>query len=499
MKVNRKIISMILAVILLISAIPFAVSAETVTVVSGTVLESYEDRICVRGAERETINLHDVNVEFQLSDGDIRCGNLFYFEYYGDPVDGYEVDWDFLRDEDGKVIVKDSKATLWVSCGEAYIEVEYKVLDNPVESFELDAEFVFYENYKDSFFNVELGYYLYSYDFDMEDTVTVHFTDGTSTTDEAMFYYDDFGCNVELYDNQYEEPWEVGKENYIIARYMGHELKIPVEIIPVPVESLEVTKLPDKTEYEEGYYPLWQGMEVTITLADGSKEVATIDETKIEYNHYLSQYTYKAGEFELTFDLWDEYMVTCFDKEAVIEGLTFTEPRAVANMEIRKISRTGVGTVVDIEYESGEKETLTFDVVDTWGETNYGGDVDGRIITDRGYLNYVVTTVFDVDGVFAGYELWIADSFAFAGLDKIIPEDPVALYGDVDESSVVDIRDATLIQKYLAGLAELSEIQQEAANVVTDRKVNIKDATAIQKWLADLDVFAMINTPISWD
>lgn len=495
MKTNIKFLSVILVVLMLLSSFPLMVSAEKTRVSSGTFMESYEDRVCVRGAEVETVNLSELKVLFELSDGSLYSWSAL-FDY---PVAGYDANWGFLTDDDGNVIEKDSKATLYVECDEAYVEIEYELLDNPVESFELDAEFVFYENYEDSYFNVELGYYLYSYDFDMEDTVTVHFTDGTSTTDEAMFYYDDFGCCVELFDTQYEEPWGVGKENYITARYMGHEIKIPVEIIPIPVENIEVTKLPDKVEYEEGYYPLWHGMEVTLTLTDGSKEVATIDETKIEYDHYLSEYTYKSGGFTFNLDHWDDYMVTCFGKEAVIEGLTFTEAKAVANIEIQKISRTGVGTVVDIEYESGEKETLAFDVVGTWGEEHYGEDIDGRIITDRGYLNYCITTVWDEEGVFAGYDLWILDTCAFADADKVIPEDYVALYGDVDESSVVDIKDATLIQKYLAGMVEFSEIQQEAANVVTDRKVNIKDATAIQKWLAGLDVFAIISTPISWD
>ncbi|MBQ3074251.1 MAG: dockerin type I repeat-containing protein [Ruminococcus sp.] len=495
MKMKVRLLSVVLAVLLLFSAISFTVSAENKTVVSGTVYENYEERICVRGAEVESVNLMEINAWFELSDGTYEPWNALH-DY---PVAGNDVEWGFVSDDSGKVLEKDGKATLWISCADVRLEVEYTVLDNPVESFELDADFVFYENYQDVFFDPELGYYVYCYDFDMEDTVTVHFTDGTSTTDEAMFYFDDFGCNVELYDNQREKPWKAGEENYITARYMGHELKIPVEIIPVPVESIEVTKLPDKTEYEEGYYPLWQGMEVTLGLIDGSEVVATIDEDELEYDHYLSEYTYKVGEFELKLDFWDEYTVTCFDKEAVIEGLTFTEARPVADMEIKKISRTGVGTVVDIEYESGEKETLTFDVVDTWGEVHYGDDVDGRIRTDRGYLNYVVTTVIDEDGVFAGYELCISDFIAFAGEDKVIPETYVALYGDVNESGVVDIKDATLIQKHLAGIAELSGIALEAANVVTDRDVNIKDATAIQKWVAGLKVWAIISSPVSWD
>ncbi|MBQ8572220.1 MAG: dockerin type I repeat-containing protein [Ruminococcus sp.] len=61
------------------------------------------------------------------------------------------------------------------------------------------------------------------------------------------------------------------------------------------------------------------------------------------------------------------------------------------------------------------------------------------------------------------------------------------LLGDVDLDEAVKIKDATLIQKYLAKLATLEGIQISAADVTEDGKVNIKDATAIQKYLAKIE------------
>ena len=69
---------------------------------------------------------------------------------------------------------------------------------------------------------------------------------------------------------------------------------IPVEIIENPVVSAEVTKLPDKTEYvfgevkygyvdEENNYwvtPDFTGMEITLTLDDGEKEIYAFDDNK---------------------------------------------------------------------------------------------------------------------------------------------------------------------------------------------------------------------------
>ncbi|MBQ1507348.1 MAG: dockerin type I repeat-containing protein [Ruminococcus sp.] len=58
--------------------------------------------------------------------------------------------------------------------------------------------------------------------------------------------------------------------------------------------------------------------------------------------------------------------------------------------------------------------------------------------------------------------------------------------GDANLDSKVDINDATLIQNYLADLAELSEIQLLAADANQDGEVKIDDAVAIQFKIAEL-------------
>lgn len=58
--------------------------------------------------------------------------------------------------------------------------------------------------------------------------------------------------------------------------------------------------------------------------------------------------------------------------------------------------------------------------------------------------------------------------------------------GDVNRDSKFDIRDATLVQKYLAKLSTLDEEQMIIADINTDNAVVIKDATVIQKKIAKL-------------
>lgn len=57
------------------------------------------------------------------------------------------------------------------------------------------------------------------------------------------------------------------------------------------------------------------------------------------------------------------------------------------------------------------------------------------------------------------------------------------LIGDVNLDGVVNIIDATTIQKYIAELCSLNEIQLYAADVNKDGRVNIDDVTALQKLL----------------
>ena len=61
-----------------------------------------------------------------------------------------------------------------------------------------------------------------------------------------------------------------------------------------------------------------------------------------------------------------------------------------------------------------------------------------------------------------------------------------ALLGDANEDEVVNIKDATAIQKHLAGLYALSQTGLAVADADTNGDVNIKDATAIQKFVAGM-------------
>ena len=58
--------------------------------------------------------------------------------------------------------------------------------------------------------------------------------------------------------------------------------------------------------------------------------------------------------------------------------------------------------------------------------------------------------------------------------------------GDANLDGVVNIKDATLIQKHIAGIATIDEKAIDLADADASGSVNVKDATLIQKFVAGI-------------
>ncbi len=69
--------------------------------------------------------------------------------------------------------------------------------------------------------------------------------------------------------------------------------------------------------------------------------------------------------------------------------------------------------------------------------------------------------------------------------ESTAPIEPAAKLGDVDGNDTVNVKDATAIQKAIAGL-EVASYNEAVADADENGTVNVKDATAIQKFVADL-------------
>ena len=73
------------------------------------------------------------------------------------------------------------------------------------------------------------------------------------------------------------------------------------------------------------------------------------------------------------------------------------------------------------------------------------------------------------------------------GTENVVQDVKICLLGDVNLDGVVTIDDATLVQKYLAGISELDDpLQLLAADVDSSGEITIDDSTRIQKYLVGL-------------
>lgn len=83
-----------------------------------------------------------------------------------------------------------------------------------------------------------------------------------------------------------------------------------------------------------------------------------------------------------------------------------------------------------------------------------------------------------LSGILALLMMFVFSITAFAAKETEL------LTGDVNLDSEITIADATLIQKYLARICDLSDVQLENANTDNDGHISIIDATRIQEYLA---------------
>ena len=96
------------------------------------------------------------------------------------------------------------------------------------------------------------------------------------------------------------------------------------------------------------------------------------------------------------------------------------------------------------------------------------------------YLSYNMGDTLEYTAIFS-----MTDDYGniFTSVKESDSLNKLMTFGDANRDAKVDITDATLIQKYLVGSADLDGIQVRNANVLLDSYLNITDVTTIQKHL----------------
>ena len=130
--------------------------------------------------------------------------------------------------------------------------------------------------------------------------------------------------------------------------------------------------------------------------------------------------------------------------------------------------------------------TVTFDIIGT-GETTVDLDVE---ILGVAYIdaNDEVITAYPVD-YSKFFDVTSTPGFENMKLSgRITLNEPTEtiLYGDVNNDGVINVTDATLVQKYAADLIKLSDDELKRADVNFDGVVNVHDSTLIRKFASNI-------------
>ncbi len=116
--------------------------------------------------------------------------------------------------------------------------------------------------------------------------------------------------------------------------------------------------------------------------------------------------------------------------------------------------------------------------------------------TTKQYVADADKTTYDIDSFADQYKYtidwlnsrtaWLSAQYATLYDGEITPPEVSLILGDVDLSGVVNIKDATTIQKAVAKSVTLSANAELCAKIIGD-EITIKDATAVQKYVAKVE------------
>lgn len=150
-------------------------------------------------------------------------------------------------------------------------------------------------------------------------------------------------------------------------------------------------------------------------------------------------------------------VITGIEIEAMPEKLTYTEGE--------ELDTTGL--LVNVIYSNGEKEAVT---------------------------DYTISGFESVEGT---YDVVVTYG-DFTASFTVTVEKPQPLYilGDSDSNGKVNVADATQIQLYIAQLPVVEGFNFSAADVNIDTKLSVIDVTNIQRYIAQHDTDSEIGNPV---
>ena len=370
---------------------------------------------------------------------------------------------------------------------DAYVKVPVTILPCPFKSVTVNSvptkDYIFGDFDFGDFLNMDDKNEYTLYPTDIRGlSFTVEYDDGTTET----FDDDDFDITKMTIDGyEYEvtdfDTTKTGTFETTLY-YKGAQIKYDVDVVESYIDSIEILKGPDRSEYEDIYYADFTGTEIKINYKDGTSAQAVANEETLSYvmDEWWFSPQIKVGNDVVTIygdfdvDTMESYdCFTCAGVTVNYYGNNYTYNKEVEAITAENVNMTGDNIVINVEYTDGTSEELVTKVLDSYVRQDGAADFAG--MTKNGIVVYEVEKSYDQNGKFEGYDLWALDC---TYVEKVE-------IGDVDRDKVVSIMDATEIQMVVAKKKPaLDDIV--IADIDGDKEVSVMDATAIQRQIAKI-------------
>lgn len=356
------------------------------------------------------------------------------------------------------------------------------------------------------------GVYYYDVPKDVTTIIWNNFVDGGMDPEAEIFYcqYQTTNIGTEYYDPEESESYPEGLASFDNMIY----------VLDTRIYTSEVHV---KQCYNGEWYYYYGNGEYGITPEKGDKfytesyrEEPVTPETEIGTNRY---YFYKPGfwfdsEYSDSVGIyWWEGTNSCYGwpgyeaKKADAEGVYYYDvPKDVTTIIWNNNLDGGFDPEADVykyAYQTRNIGTEYYDPEESFvypeGTTSFDGMIFvcnpisnvsgaywegihalfGEWYYYYGNGEYGITPEKGEEFYTCSFQMDIATSASFD--ESLIPID-----GDVNYDRKLSVRDATLIQKYIANIDRFDRVEMYLGDYNKDTIVNIKDATAIQKTLAKI-------------
>lgn len=304
-----------------------------------------------------------------------------------------------------------------------------------------------------------------------------------------------------VYNNSYALDWakehgfayEIMEEPPIEKDLADESTGIKVKGTMDPDATLKVEKVESTVEDAVATYDITLRKDgdviqpsgtITISIPSEIKDCKLFwvkdDGTKVEVNAI-----YENGNYVFTTDHLSVYALVK-EPEPTTVAPTTTEPTTVAPTTEEPTTvepttaklKTVKGTVKSYLSES---DTVTIQLIKS-GEVAYETTVKGN------------NAKYSISGVASGTYTMKVSKNAHADREytvivansDVIRNAKIFAIGDVNSDGDISVVDATLVQKYIVGLENLTDLQKKSADVNDNNEISVVDATLIQKYIVGL-------------